>query len=67
MKTVRKGTIETPENEPIILLHVLLSDVQKASSGSERQDAVLAGGIKNSCPRPRTAHKPSLKAFVTLG
>lgn len=38
MKTVSKATIETLENYPIILLHVLLSYVQKAQSGLERQD-----------------------------
>lgn len=67
MKTVRKKTIDTPENKPIILLHVLLSNVPKAFSASERQDSVLEGRIKNSCPQPGAPHKPSLKAFVILG
>jgi hypothetical protein len=39
MKTVRKATIEKHKNHPIILLHVLLSNVQKAPSELERQDA----------------------------
>lgn len=34
------GTTETPPKEPSILLHILLSKVQKVSSGSERQGAV---------------------------
>ena len=40
MKTGRMGTIETPPKDPSILLYILLSKVQKVSSGSERQGAV---------------------------
>lgn len=39
MKTGRMGTTETPPKEPSILLYILLSKVQKVSSGSERQGA----------------------------
>lgn len=43
MKTVRKATRETPENSPIILLHVLLSNGQKASSGSAAASSPWGG------------------------
>lgn len=58
------GTTETPPKEPSILLYILLSKVQKVSSGSERQ------GADRNKEQPPTAscssQKPFLKAFVTL-
>lgn len=55
------GTTETPQKEPSILLYILLSKVQKVSSGSERQ--VLTGIVKNSLPQPHALTKTISESF----